>query len=121
MLAVGVGFFALTQLLSGTFLVFVLFQAVAMLFALGAYGCLAVKRRLAGAWWMAGGVLVTLLAGAIQATGSLPFTLVWPFDHNGVYHFVQMVGLLLLTVGLGASFRADRPDPSDMSERAKSS
>jgi hypothetical protein len=121
MLAVGVGFFVLTQLASGTFLVFVLFQAVAMLFALGAYGWLAVKRRLAGAWWMAGGVLVTLLAGAIQATGAVSLTLVWPFDHNGVYHFVQMVGLLLLTVGLGASFPTDRADPSNPSDRAESS
>ena len=113
MLAVGVGFFVLTQIVSGTFLVFVLFQAVAMLFALGAYGWLGVKRRLAGAWWMAGGVLVTLIAAAIQATGSVSFTLVWPFDHNGVYHLVQMVGLLLLTAGLRAGFRANRPDPSD--------
>lgn len=115
MVAVGVGFFVLTQLVSGTFLVFVIFQAVAMLFALGAYGWLAVKRRLAGAWWMAGGVLITLVAGTIQATGALSFTLVWPFDHNGVYHFAQMVGVLLLTVGLRASFLPDRPDPSDPS------
>jgi hypothetical protein len=113
MLAVGVGFFVLTQVASGTFLMFVLFQAVAMLFALGAYGWLGVKRRLAGAWWMAGGVLATLIAAAIQATGAVSFTLVWPFDHNGVYHLVQMVGLLLLTAGLRAAFLANRSRPAD--------
>ena len=43
---------------------------------------------------------VNILAAAVQAEGALGFTLIWTFDHNGVFHLVQMVGLGLLVWGL---------------------
>jgi hypothetical protein len=40
------------------------------------------------------------VAGAVQAIDDLEVRLVWPFDHNGLYHLVQLLGLALLTWGL---------------------
>jgi hypothetical protein len=98
-LPVALGFFAVTQLLSGAFLVFVLYEAVAMLAALGIYGTLAARGR-RGAGLVAAGVLLSIVAAGIQATGSVRLELVVPFDHNGVFHLVQMVALAVLTAGL---------------------
>jgi hypothetical protein len=103
MLAVGVGFFVVARLIPGTFLVFVIYQGVAMLFALGAYIWLAVQQRLNGAWLMAAGVLVTIIAAGIQASQAVLLTLIWQFNHNGIYHFIQMAGVILLTTGLRAA------------------
>jgi hypothetical protein len=106
MLAVGVGFFVLTLVFPGTFLVFVLYQAVGMLFALISYGRLALQKQLQGAWLMVAGVLVTMIASGVQTSGSVRLNLIWQFDHNGVFHLIQMVGLLLLTAGLSEALRS---------------
>ncbi len=103
MLGVAVAFFAVTLLFPGVFLVFILYEAAAMLFALGAYGWLTMNGQLPGAGWMAAGVLVTLIAAAVQALWdgkTRPLTLIWQFDQNGLYHLIQMVGVVLLLVGL---------------------
>lgn len=103
MLGIGVAFFGITLVFPGIFLVFILYEAAAMLFALGAYGWLAVTGRLPGAGWMAAGVLVTLIAAAVQALWdgkTRPVTFIWQFDQNGLYHLIQMVGIALLLVGL---------------------
>jgi hypothetical protein len=99
MLALAVLFYLATRLTGGEFLVFVLFQTGTMLFALGVYLRL-VLHGMRGAGWVAAGLAVTLAAGAIQAIEGLTVTLVWPFDHNGVYHLVQLGGLAALTRGL---------------------
>jgi hypothetical protein len=96
-------FYGLTWVLPGGFLVFVIYEAIAMLFALGAYIWLATRGRLTGAWTMAAGILITILAAAIQATELVSFTLIWEFDHNGTFHLVQMVGLVVLVAGLRAA------------------
>lgn len=104
--AVGVVFCVVTLLIPGTFLVFVIYEAVAMLFALGAYVWLAARGALPGAWWMAAGVLITIVAAAIQASGAVSITVVWPFDYNGVFHLVQLPGVVALVVGLRAALLA---------------
>jgi hypothetical protein len=102
------GFFAYTQIQPGNFLVFVIYQAVGMLFALAVYGWLATRGR-PGAAWMAAGVLTTMLAAGIQASGSVSLHLIWQFDHNGVYHLVQMPALLLLLAGVLKGLGATPP------------
>ncbi len=102
----GLGFFALTRLIPGTFLVFIVFEAVAMLFALVVYATLAFRGGLAGATWMAAGIAITLVAAAIQVTQAVTVRVIWPFDHNGVFHVVQMVGCLVLLAGLRAALLA---------------
>lgn len=100
MLAVGVGFFLFTLWKPGTFMTFLAYEALAMIFALGAYGYLFFNDSLAGAGWLAVGILVTILAALVQATGKAGKGIVWYFDNNGVFHVVQMLGLGLLWLGL---------------------
>jgi uncharacterized protein DUF6962 len=99
MLALAVLFYLATRLTGGEFLVFVLFQAGTLLFALAVYLRL-VARGVRGAGWVAAGLATTLAAGAVQAIEGLALTLVWPFDHNGIYHLIQLGGLAALTRGL---------------------
>lgn len=106
MLVVALLFYAITRLASGTFLVFVLYEAVAMLFALTIYVSLAVRRSLAGASWIAAGIGLNIVAAAIQASGAVSITIIWPFDHNGVFHLVQIVAIVLLMRGLVRSLQA---------------
>lgn len=100
MVLVGAAFFAVTQILSGAFLVFVIYEAVAMITALGIYAALGARRRLPGAWVVAAGIVINIVAAAIQATGTVSLTIVVPFDHNGVFHLVQMAALVVMTIGL---------------------
>lgn len=102
MLAVGVGFFLFTLWKPGTFMTFLAYEALAMIFALGAYGYVFFNDSLAGAGWLAVGIFVTILAALVQATGKAGKGIVWYFDNNGVFHVVQMLGLVLLWLGLVA-------------------
>jgi hypothetical protein len=107
MLVIGLGFYGATLLIPGTFLIFIIYEAVAMLFALGAYGWLTIKGPLKGAGLMTVGVLITIVAAGVQAGETASVTVIWPFDHNGLYHLIQMVGLLMLLAGLRAALLPD--------------
>lgn len=103
MVGIGVVFFGITVAIPGTFRIFIVYEGLGMLFALGVYAWLAATGRLPGAGLMAAGVLVTMIAAAIQASDSVSLTFIWPFDHNGLYHLIQMGGVLLLLAGLRAA------------------
>ena len=103
LLAVGLGFFLTTQLRPGSFRVFVLYEAVALLIALLLYVRLALVCRMPGAGALIGGILLSLLAAAVQTRGTVAVTLIWPFDHNGVFHLIQIVGLVALLWGIRSS------------------
>ncbi|NQV01941.1 MAG: hypothetical protein HQ542_04810, partial [Bacteroidia bacterium] len=105
MIVTGSGFFLITLLFPGTFLVFILYEAVAMLFSLVVYIILGFRNQIRGAWLMALGILITIIAAAIQATESISLTCIWDFDHNGLFHLVQIVGLVVLFTGLRFDLR----------------
>lgn len=100
MLVIGVAFFALTRIVTGTFLVFVAYEAVAMVFAFVLYTGLAVSKRLEGAGTIALAIVLNIVAAGIQASGSVAVTIGVPFDHNGVFHVVQTVAVIVLVSGL---------------------
>jgi hypothetical protein len=52
---------------------------------------------------MASGVMISIIAAGLQTRKSMVFMLVWKFDHNGIYHLVQTIGLLFLIAGLRIS------------------
>ena len=52
---------------------------------------------------MAGGILISLIAAGLQACKRITLNLIWSFDHNGVFHLVQIVGLCFLVAGLRLS------------------
>jgi hypothetical protein len=108
MVGAGAAFFAATQLVPGTFLVFVMYEAVAMLAALVIYILIATRRSLPGAVLMAAGIVTTIVAAAVQTNHDIEFGLAWSFDNNGVFHLVQIAGLLFLVAGLRTALR----DPS---------
>ena len=105
LLVCALAFAAVAQRYPSTFRIFLLYESVAMLVALAIYLWCAVRWHMPGAWWMVGGVLVTLLAAGIQASRAVRVTLIWPFDHNGVFHLVQLVGVLFLLAGLRRALR----------------
>lgn len=103
MLAAGFGFFLVTIFVPGNFMTFIAYEAVAMLFSLGGYIFLTFKGTLPGAGWMLAGVFVTILAAVVQAIGKAGKSIFWHFDNNGVFHLIQMLGVVLLLAGLKMS------------------
>lgn len=101
LLAAAILFYSTTLLFRGTFLVFVVYEGLAMLFAFAVYSALFVRRRLEGAGTVAFAILLNIVAAGVQATESVSLLLLWPFDHNGVFHLIQIVALLVLFRGLG--------------------
>ena len=97
-LAVGALFYATTAAGGGSFGIFVAYEGAAMLAALVIYIRLAALGR-RGAGFVAVGIALTLAAAGVQAS-SLSLTLVWPFDHNGLFHLVQLAALFVLAHGL---------------------
>lgn len=110
LLAVGAAFYGVSVVASGAFVVFVAYEAVAMLLALGTYAALAARRRLAGAGTLAAGIALNLAAAGVQAS-TLSCDLLVPLDHNGLFHVVQGVALVVLLAGIGAG-RAVSPSGS---------
>jgi uncharacterized protein DUF6962 len=100
MLGLALVFYGVTRAAQGDFLVFVLFEAAALIFSLVVYLRLAYLRTRRGAGLMALALAVSLVAGAVQASGPMSVRLVWAFDHNGIFHLLQLVGVSLLLLGL---------------------
>lgn len=109
MIVLGFGFFAITRIGSGTFLVFIAYEAVAMLAALVLYLDAAIRPRVPGAALMAVGVTLNLLAAAVQQSSvSLDLAGI-PLDHNGVFHLVQIVAVVVLTAGVLRGLTPEEP------------
>ncbi len=96
---IGASFFALTQLLGGAFLIFVVYEAAVMVATLAMYIFLSTSGRLAGARMIAAGIGLSIVAAAIQAS-ALSVQLVVPFDHNGLFHLVQLTATAAFANGV---------------------
>jgi hypothetical protein len=102
---IGVSFFVVTQLSSGSFLIFVVYEATAMLATLAMYVYLSTTGRLAGAGMMTVGIGLSIVAAAVQAS-VLSVRLIVPFDHNGLFHLVQLTAIAALANGLRRGLEA---------------
>ena len=102
MVAIALGFYLLTVLVPGLFLLFVLFELSAMLFAAAGYGWLTLRERRKDFALMGAGISLSLVAALIQTQHQVAITIIWPLDHNGVFHLIQIPGLVVLTAGLRA-------------------
>ena len=100
MIILGCVFYLVTLFLPGIFFLFILYEALALTSALCAYTYLAVQNALAGAGFMAAGILISIVAAILQTRNSVSITLIRKFDHNGIYHLVQIIGLLFLLAGI---------------------
>lgn len=106
LLVVATIFYTVTVLIPGSFIVFIVYEAIAMLFSFTVYVFLASRKKVKGAGLMAAGILVTIIAAAIQAVETIKITFIWQIDHNGIFHIVQMIGLIFLLYGLRVEFRS---------------
>jgi hypothetical protein len=95
----GVAFFVLTELFQGTFIVFVFYEATVLVGALSIYLFLAVTHQVKGAGVLSLAILLNLAAAGVQAS-HVSVRIIFPFDHNGIFHLVQMVGIATLVLGL---------------------
>ncbi len=100
LLVIALGFFVYFLVDPENFRPFILYEVGAMLLSLAGFLWLSWKKSLPGASWIAASIAVNILAAGVQAGGSVSFTLIWPFDHNGVFHLIQMPGIVLLVRGL---------------------
>jgi len=103
----GIVFFGLTEIFSGAFLAFVAYEAIAMLGAFAIYVFLGVSGRLRGSGVIATAILLNLLAAGVQAS-DVSFHLMFSFDHNGVFHLIQMAGIGTLCFGLILGMQTER-------------
>ena len=101
-----IAFFTVTVILPNASIVFIIYEAIAMIYALVVYTMLASRGKVKGAGLMATGILVTIIAAAIQAIETIKATIIYEFDHNGIFHIVQMIGLLILLKGLQTEFQS---------------
>lgn len=98
-IGVNAAFFGLTALLDGAFIVFIAYAATVLLSALAIYTFLAVTHRLKGAAVIALAIVLNLAAVAVQVS-DISLHLLVPFDHNGVFHLVQILSTAILGWGL---------------------
>jgi hypothetical protein len=90
-----------------------------MVFCLAVYAVLTAQAR-PGAAWMLAGVAITILAAVLQATRVVTLVPSLPLDHNGIFHLVQVPGLLCLRAGLKKSLGSEPPDASYAPQRSLS-
>jgi hypothetical protein len=105
MLGIAVVFFLVTVFIPGSFLVFIIFESIAMLAALGTYTGLSMRRKLKGAPCIAVAILITMIAAGVQASEAVHFTIIWEFDHNGLFHIIQMAALPLFAIGISKGMK----------------
>lgn len=99
-------FFVVTQVWSDSFLLFVIYEAISMLLALILYLSCFWLRREKGSGLLAAGILVGIAAAIIDTQSTLRFTFIWEFNNHGIFHLVQMISLLLLTIGVCSTQQA---------------
>jgi hypothetical protein len=107
MIILGIGFYLVTLLIPNTFRTFIVYEGLAMLFALSGYAFLSMK-KFPGAMWTTLGLLVTVVAAVIQAIAVNHESIVWYFDNNGIFHATQMAGILLILKGLKTALDTGR-------------
>ncbi len=103
-LGIAIVFYLATQFGGGSFLLFVVYEALMMLIALWLYlSCFWLVDPVRGSGFLAAGVFVGLLAAAINAMPRMELHFLWTFDNHGLFHLVQMASLILLAIGLHRS------------------
>jgi Family of unknown function (DUF6962) len=103
-LGAGVLFFALTQILGGAFVLFLVYEGAATGVALIIYAALVITGGMPGAGAIAAGIALSLLAAAVQAS-DLGVRVIVRFDHNALFHVVQIASIIVLASGLRTSLR----------------
>lgn len=81
------------------FRLFVIYEAVGMTAALFIYIRVWRGAARSGAGLIAAGIALTLLAAGVQASDAR-VTIGWAFDHNGLFHAIQLIAILVMARGI---------------------
>ena len=100
-------FFLMTQFNRDTFLIFIAYQSIYMLFILGIYLHLAIKKNL-GTGFISMGIFLFILAAVAQAIGRYQLDLIVPVNQDGLYHLIGIPSTILLTLGVIKSVRNEQ-------------
>jgi hypothetical protein len=100
LLAAALLFYAATRLSGGKYIVFILFQAAALALSLAIYGRITFREHRRGAGLILAGLVLSVAGGVLQAMTGISVRMVWEFNHNGLYHLVQLMGVVCLIAGL---------------------
>ena len=65
---------------------------------------LALVSQQAGAWWLLAGMVLALVATAVEARQKFRLKLIWDFDHHSAYHFWQFLSNFCLFLATTAYF-----------------
>jgi len=103
-IAAGFVFFGLVQFFDGIFIIFVIYEAIALVFAMAVYSFLFVSRRLKGAGIIALAILLSIVAAAVQASDA-SIKIIFLFDHNGIFHLIQIPAMAMLGWGLSMGMK----------------
>jgi hypothetical protein len=96
-----IAFTFLTQIWSNSFVMFIVYEAVMMTLALALYTKACFRRKDArGYGLIAFGILVSLVAAVFDTQSHLKFHWAWTFDCHGIFHLIQMLGMLPLFLGV---------------------
>ncbi len=93
------------QVIAGDFLIFLVYEGVVVIFAMVIYTWLFVSTKGSGFFLIACGILLTILAAITQTIHTIFFTFIWQFNNNGLFHFIQMIAILLLAAGVKRTLR----------------
>lgn len=99
-------FLILVWIFNGAFIIFVLYEGMAMLYALAVYAFLAASRRLRGAAIISPAILLSIVAAAAQASDA-SVKIIFPFDHNGIFHLIQIPAMSMLGMGVWMGMKPD--------------
>jgi hypothetical protein len=91
--------FVLVRLFDGALIIFVIIEALTIICALAIYSFLAVTQRLKGAEFISLAILLSIVAVGAQAS-HISMQILFPFDHNGIFHLIEIVALAILGMGL---------------------
>jgi hypothetical protein len=100
-------FYGVTLVFPGSFLIFLAYEALALLFALGAFLYLLVRRGKKKYFYLLTAIFLTIAAAVLQTMDDLSFTLLFTFDHNGIFHLVQIASLWFFALGLLENTKPD--------------
>jgi len=88
--------FLVTVFIPDSFLIFIIYEALGLMTCLGIFLGKVFQTRETAYLFMITGILLTALAAVLQSRADLVLYLIWEFDHNGIFHLVQVPGLILI-------------------------
>jgi hypothetical protein len=106
LMVTGIIFYSITIVIPESFVIFILYEAVAMLFSLVLYALLWTRKKFPGSPYMVIGIIITVIAALVQANDNFYLKIIWEFDHNGLFHLIQIPGILFLKQGLNIELKS---------------